>query len=92
LHQTEDVLNLADEIINRGILTKKSYEDCQHIAYAATNNMDYLLSWNMKHLANNKTNKGIKELNFENKWGLILITTPEILMKMEVEDNVTDFR
>jgi predicted nucleic acid-binding protein len=31
LMMSKDVLDLANEIINCGVLTKKSFEDCQHM-------------------------------------------------------------
>ncbi len=41
---------LALEYIALGIVTKKDMSDAQHIAIASLNRIDYILSWNYKHM------------------------------------------
>ena len=43
---------LAAELIRRGALPRKAAVDAFHIAIAAEHEVDYLLTWNCKHLAN----------------------------------------
>jgi hypothetical protein len=43
---------LADLIIVRAILPPDAIVDALHIASAAVNGVDYLLTWNCKHIAN----------------------------------------
>jgi predicted nucleic acid-binding protein len=90
LPQTEIVLDLADEIVKTGILTQKSYEDCQHIAYAVLNRCDCLLSWNMKHLSTYKTNTGVRKLTLQKDLKTIYIITPEMVLEMG-SDYAKDF-
>ena len=47
---TDDVSDIAQQIIDMGILTRKSYDDCQHIAAAVVNACDCIISWNFKHI------------------------------------------
>jgi predicted nucleic acid-binding protein len=89
--QTEEALRLADDIISMGILTKKSYEDCQHIAYAVLNRCDCLLSWNMKHLSTYKTNNGVRKLTLQKDLKTIYIITPTMMLEMGA-DYAEDFR
>ena len=49
---TNEATHLADELIRRGALPKKATVDAFHIAIAAAHEVDYLLTWNCKHLAN----------------------------------------
>ncbi|MDR0943154.1 MAG: PIN domain-containing protein [Ruminococcus sp.] len=91
LNVDEKVLRLADEIVNQGILTKKSYEDCQHIAFAVLNRCDCLLSWNMKHLSTYKTNNGVRKLTLQKDLKTIYIITPTMMLEMG-SDYAEDFR
>ena len=45
-----NVAETAEQIIEMGILTKKSYDDCQHIGAAIIGECDCIISWNFKHL------------------------------------------
>ena len=52
LSGTEQAENLADELIRRIPLPDRAEVDALHIAVAAANGMDYLLTWNCTHIAN----------------------------------------
>jgi predicted nucleic acid-binding protein len=91
LNENDTMFNLADEIISSGVLTKKSYEDCQHIAYAVLNRCDCLLSWNMKHLSTYKTNNGVRKLTLQNDLKTIYIITPTMMLEIGA-DYAEDFR
>lgn len=52
LDTTPDVVNLAGELTRAGDLPKKAVVDALHIAVASIHGMDYLLSWNCRHIAN----------------------------------------
>lgn len=48
-----DMINdVANEILNRSILPRSATLDALHIACAAVNGVEYLLTWNCKHIAN----------------------------------------
>jgi len=48
-----DLINdVANEILNRSILPRSATLDALHIACAAVNGVEYLLTWNCKHIAN----------------------------------------
>lgn len=57
LEITEDVTRVAKKLIEMGILTQKSFDDCQHIGVAVINECDCIISWNFKHIVNVKTKK-----------------------------------
>lgn len=48
----EDATRLAGELIRRGALPKKATVDAFHIGIAPAHQIDYLLTWNCKHIAN----------------------------------------
>ena len=49
---TPDVVPLASRLLADGALPQKARLDALHLAMAAANGMQYLLTWNCKHLAN----------------------------------------
>ena len=59
---TKDVLDVAHQLIAMGVLTNKSFDDCQHIGAAVVNNCDCIISWNFKHIVNIKTIRGVRAI------------------------------
>ena len=49
---SDEVDALAAEIMSRAILPEDAIVDALHIASAAVNRVDYLLTWNCSHIAN----------------------------------------
>ena len=52
MDRREEVTQLAQMYIARGAIPRTKMEDALHVAFAVVYNMDVLLSWNFKHLAN----------------------------------------
>ena len=78
---TSETERLAVKIISQGILTKKSYEDCLHIATALVNECNLLVSWNFKHLVNIKTISGVRAISNLEGYRNIDIVTPTFLIQ-----------
>ncbi|HVR40633.1 MAG TPA: type II toxin-antitoxin system VapC family toxin [Thermoanaerobaculia bacterium] len=78
---SESAMELANALLQRAGLPENAYEDALHIAAAATTGMDYLLTWNCKHIANAfiipRVNRVIRSFGFEPP----LICTPQELME-----------
>lgn len=80
LSLSEDINVLAEEYIKHKVIPKKHAEDAFHIAVAVANDIDYLLSWNFKHLVREKTRQAVNMVNLLNRLKKIEIITPaEIL-------------
>jgi len=47
-----DVDRLADLLVDQHLLPSKARADAQHVAVATVFGVDYLLTWNCKHIAN----------------------------------------
>ena len=47
-----EAVELANKLIKQNAIPKQAAEDALHIAVAAVSGMDYLLTWNFKHIAN----------------------------------------
>ena len=80
---TEQALHIAESLVERGIVPAKAAEDALHIAIATVNGVDYLLTWNCRHIANPEIQRGIAE--YLEQIGLFLpfICTPEELLGEE---------
>ena len=80
LNITEEVMLLGENLIRKGILPEKAATDGLHIAVATVNEMDVLLTWNCRHLANAEilgvVNRFIRSEGFETP----IICTPDELM------------
>ncbi len=72
---------LAEYYFNNLFIPQKAKLDAYHLAVACIHNIDFLLSWNCKHIANSNINRLIQNLN--NKIGMKtpFFCTPEQLME-----------
>ena len=87
LQKTDEVSELATKYLEAGILRKKSFDDCQHIAYACAYNCDMLVSWNFKHMVNIKTIAGVRSVNALAGYKEMPIYTPTILISGGADDD-----
>jgi hypothetical protein len=80
---TEQALDIAESLVRQGIIPLKSAEDALHIAVATVNSVDYLLTWNCRHIANPEIQRNIAA--YLEQIGLFLpfICTPEELLGEE---------
>jgi predicted nucleic acid-binding protein len=83
--------SLAKSIIERGVLPHNSFNDSRHLAAALSVKCDCLLSWNLKHLANHKTNEKVRVFYFDNEDVPLVIIKPSVLVEGEFyyEKNTT---
>ena len=80
LEISPDVDFIANQLITIGPLPKKAETDAAHIAIAATNGIDYLLTWNCRHIANAKMQSGIRTICGALGFAAPEICTPEELL------------
>lgn len=52
LDMSSEAIMLVDKLIDAGAVPQHSRPDAQHIAVAAANSVEYLVSWNYKHIVN----------------------------------------
>lgn len=86
LEATEEALTLARQLVERGAVARTSAEDALHIAVAATGGIDYLATWNCRHIANATMRSRIEETCRSAGDEPPIICTPEELL--EAEENV----
>lgn len=52
---SEEAIEIGKQIIDTGILKDKSRDDANHTGVAVANELDFIISWNFKHMVNIKT-------------------------------------
>jgi len=77
---TDEISIIAEKYLSLLNIPKKSALDALHLAYAVLFNMDYLLTWNCKHLAHAEIRKKLKSYNDSVGLKTPEITTPNDLM------------
>ncbi|MEW6348432.1 MAG: type II toxin-antitoxin system VapC family toxin [Thermodesulfobacteriota bacterium] len=75
-----DAESLAMAIIEGGAIPLHAAGDAAHIGIATANRMDYLLTWNCKHLANAQIMRRVGTICNRRGYRMPLICTPEELM------------
>jgi hypothetical protein len=78
---TEDAEQLTETIMKSGILPPKAVRDAAHIAVATVHKVQYLLTWNCKHLANAQIAKRVANLCHLAGYEMPIICTPEELLE-----------
>jgi predicted nucleic acid-binding protein len=74
------VEELSQEFIHLGILKEKNIDDCMHIATALLAKCDVIVSWNFKHIVNDRTIEGVKTISKTKGFESIKIYCPSILI------------
>jgi predicted nucleic acid-binding protein len=80
LETSDAVKRLAAALVKAAALPKKATEDALHIALATVHGMDYLLTWNCKHIANAEIRNVVAAVAYDHGYGVPVICTPEELM------------
>lgn len=80
LMHSDDVDALIHEYDKRLGLEGRAKADLAHLAYAVSYEMDYLVTWNLKHIASGKTISRLQEANESLGRRTPVILTPESLM------------
>jgi hypothetical protein len=80
LEIVEEAYELAAALIAESALPAAAKEDATHIALAAVHGMDYLLTWNCRHIDNAETKPVIRSVCAKLGYACPEICTPKELM------------
>lgn len=80
LEITEDILKLAEIYLSHRRLPRM---DARHLAFASLEDMDFLVTWNLKHLYKRGTQEMILEVNTKLRIPIPIIVTPEEFFEEE---------
>lgn len=81
LDLNQSVLDLAEQFLSRSNLPAKADVDAIHIAVAIVHGMDYLLTWNCKHIANAQIQWKLAEISLDFGYELPILCTPYALLE-----------
>lgn len=80
LPMTEAATELAEVLVQSGVLPARAAADALHIAIAATGGVEYLTTWNCRHIANATIRFPIEAACHSAGYQPPLICTPEELL------------
>jgi len=80
---TEEINQLAMEYVLEKVVGESSMDDCRHIACATVNSVDYLVSWNFKHIVNVFRIRGYNSINLKNGYLQLDIRSPKEIIRNE---------
>ena len=72
--------DLARSFIYRRLVPDKAVEDAMHVAVATSQGMDFLLTWNCRHIANAEVIEKLEQACLQLGFFLPALCTPEQLM------------
>ena len=78
---SDETVSIAEHLVSSGPIPREAAADALHIAVAAVDGIDYLLTWNCKHLANASFRVQIAALLEDAGHTCPVICTPEELME-----------
>lgn len=85
LTENQEIESLASKYIQQKIVPKKNILDAFHVAFASCHKIDYLVTWNIKHMASPKSRSLIFAFNASKGLFIPIIATPEELIKQFYE-------
>ena len=80
LEVNDAVVALAGALIKEGALPAKAGDDALHLALSSVHGMDYLLTWNCRHLANAEMSGTRNSIICGHRFVPPVICTPEELL------------
>lgn len=80
LEMTTEVNDLAEAIMDSGLLPQRAARDAVHIAVSSVHAVDILLTWNCKHIANASIMRELSEIVAAAGREMPVLCTPDELM------------
>lgn len=80
---TDEVNSLAAALLRNAALPPVAFDDAIHVAICAVSGIDYLLSWNCKHIANALKYGAISRCCEASGFVAPMICTPDLLLAGE---------
>jgi hypothetical protein len=82
LEVNPEIEHLAERYFAALQIPDKAKIDAFHLAVAAWHKIDYVLSWNCRHIASGRVQKILQEANASEKIHTPIVCTPEALMEV----------
>jgi predicted nucleic acid-binding protein len=85
LEVTDSIIQLSSKLHRYLALPLSAETDVLHVALACQYKMDYLLTWNLKHIANGHVIRALSRFHDEQAIAVPTICTPEELLERSEE-------
>jgi len=79
----DEVERLAMVYIRERVISERDANDARHVAYATVCRADVLVSLNLRHIANERTERGVAAVNLREGYRPLRIKTPEEVLSYE---------
>ena len=86
LEIVSEIEQIARVYIRRSLMPQDDLGDAYHLAIASYYAVNFLLTWNCRHLANASKNQHLRVVNTELGLYVPIITTPDLLFHEEADD------
>lgn len=83
---TDSAVELSKTLLAQGVLPAKATDDALHIALSSVHNIDYLLTWNCRHINNAEIKPAIRSVIISNGYNCPEICTPQELIGGELNE------
>lgn len=80
LPMTTEALELAGHYLAQRVVPAGYADDARHVAVCSVARLDYLVSWNFKHLANVRRESGFSAVNMLQGYPSVRIVAPTFLI------------
>ncbi|MYC74180.1 type II toxin-antitoxin system VapC family toxin [Candidatus Poribacteria bacterium] len=84
LPMSGSISNLTQNLLDTGAVPRNAEADATHIAIAAVHNIEYLATWNYKHIANVHKRYHIEQVCRDNGFRATIICTPTELIEVNL--------
>ena len=81
---TPTASQLTQALLDSGAVPQSSQTDAKHIAIAAVYNIEYLATWNYKHIVNVHKRQHIEQVCRNNGFRPAIICTPAVLIEVNL--------
>ena len=78
---TDEATEFAEHLVNQNVIPREKAEDALHVAVAVVHGMDYLLTWNLSHIAQAGARNKIEQACRSSAYRPPIICTPEELLE-----------
>jgi len=77
LDETAESISLAEAYLTADAIPQRYRDDARHVAIAVVHDLDYIVSWNYKHMVNISVRRLINSANIRMGYNPIEIISPE---------------
>jgi len=83
LEISDETKRLVKRYLNARFIPERYIDDLNHLAIASTNDIDVLVSWNLRHIVKLRTKRYVNSINMTEGYKSIEILTPEEVVDID---------